>query len=387
MSGYENAIEVKGLTKKYDGFTLDNVDITVPKGTIMGFVGQNGAGKTTTIRSLLNIITPDSGSISLFGMDLKENESAIKERLAVVFDELPFHDCLNADRLNKIMREIYSRWNSDTFYAYLDRFAEAGISICAQIVLCKGLNDGAELIRSMHDLTKYYPSLVSCSIVPAGLTKFREKLYPLSPYTGEECGEVIDTVEKYAAECYEKFGTHLFFCSDEFYIKSGRELPPESYYEGYPQIENGVGMITSLKTEVGEEMEYFDEYEERLGEKKRVVSIATGVAAYDCIKELAEKVASETGGRVTVHVYKIINRFFGENITVSGLLTATDMIKQLAGKELGDELLIPHNALKADEDIFLDDVTLDEFSKRLGGKVTPAKDSGAEFVSAVLGLE
>lgn len=123
MSGYENAIEVKGLTKKYDGFTLDNVDITVPKGTIMGFVGQNGAGKTTTIRSLLNIITPDSGSISLFGMDLKENESAIKERLAVVFDELPFHDCLNADRLNKIMREIYSRWNSDTFYAYLDRFA------------------------------------------------------------------------------------------------------------------------------------------------------------------------------------------------------------------------------------------------------------------------
>ncbi|MGN0610042.1 MAG: ABC transporter ATP-binding protein [Oscillospiraceae bacterium] len=123
MSGYENAIEVKGLTKKYDGFTLDNVDITVPKGTIMGFVGQNGAGKTTTIRSLLNIITPDSGSISLFGMDLKENESAIKERLAVVFDELPFHDCLNADQLNKIMREIYKQWNSDTFYAYLDRFA------------------------------------------------------------------------------------------------------------------------------------------------------------------------------------------------------------------------------------------------------------------------
>lgn len=287
----------------------------------------------------------------------------------------------------ELRREMMHNKRAGEVLAYLDRFAEAGISICAQIVLCKGLNDGAELIRSMHDLTKYYPSLVSCSIVPAGLTKFREKLYPLSPYNGEECGEVIDTVEKYASECYEKFGTHLFFCSDEFYIKSGRELPPESYYEGYPQIENGVGMITSLKTEVGEEMEYFDEYEERLGEKKRVVSIATGVAAYDCIKELAEKVASETGGRVTVHVYKIINRFFGENITVSGLLTATDMAEQLVGKELGDELLIPHNALKADEDIFLDDVTLDEFSKRLGVKVTPAKDSGAEFVSAVLGLE
>ena len=144
--------------------------------------------------------------------------------------------------------------------SYLTRLAEAGISLCTQIVLCKGLNDGDELMRTMRDLSMLGESLVSCSVVPAGLTKFREKLYPISPFTKEECSAVIDAVEGFASECVRKYGTRLFFCSDEFYLRAERELPNEEYYEGYSQIENGVGMITSLRCEVEEELLYFDEY-------------------------------------------------------------------------------------------------------------------------------
>lgn len=286
----------------------------------------------------------------------------------------------------ELRREMMHNKRAGEVLSYLGRFAEAGISICAQIVLCKGLNDGEELMRTMRDLTKYVPALVSCSIVPAGLTKYREKLYPLSPYSRCECGAVIDAVEAFSDECFEKYGSRLFFCSDEFYLKAERRLPPEEYYEGYPQIENGVGMITSMRTEVMDELEYYDE--DHAGEPTkphRTVSIATGVAAYDCINELAQATAKKTGGALTVKVYKVINHFFGENITVSGLLTATDMLDRLAGEDLGDELLIPKNALKADEDIFLDDMTLDEFSARLGVRVTPTSDTGSDFIAALLG--
>lgn len=273
--------------------------------------------------------------------------------------------------------------------SYLDRLADAGISLCTQIVLCRGLNDGAELERTMRDLAKLSGALVSCSVVPAGLTKYRDKLYPLSPFSKEECSAVIDTVEAFAAECYEKFGSRLFYCSDEFYLKAERALPTEEYYEGYTQIENGVGMITSLSSEVQDELMYFDEYFADFVSKHkngRRVSIATGEAAYDCVSSLAKKISDMADGRLEVKVYKIINRFFGESITVSGLLTGTDMSEQLVGKELGDELLIPSNTLKADEDIFLDDMTPEELSEKLGVSVLPSPDSGEGFIRAVLGI-
>lgn len=273
--------------------------------------------------------------------------------------------------------------------SYLDKLAEAGISLCTQIVLCRGLNDGEELKRTMKDLSRLSASLVSCSVVPAGLTKYRDKLYPLSPFSKEECGAVIDTVEAFAAECYEKFGSRLFYCSDEFYLKAERELPSEEYYEGYSQIENGVGMITSLTSEVEDELGYFDEYLEEFLPKYRdgrSVSVATGAAAYDCVSALAGKVASLTDGALKVTVYKIINNFFGDSITVSGLLTGKDMLEQLRGKELGDSLLIPANTLKADEDIFLDDMTPAELSEALGVPVMPSPDNGAGFIRALLGI-
>ncbi|MEE0968604.1 MAG: DUF512 domain-containing protein [Clostridia bacterium] len=272
---------------------------------------------------------------------------------------------------------------------YLKRLADSGISLCTQIVLCRGLNDGDELLRTMRDLASLSPSLVSCSVVPAGLTRFREKLYPLSPYTKEECGEVIDTVNSFGDECLIKYGTRLFFCSDEFYLRAEREMPSEEYYEGYSQLENGVGMITSLRTEVEDELRYFDEYLSCFRDKYpngRGVSVATGVAAFDCVSSLAQKVAEKTEGLLKVRVYKVINNFFGESITVSGLLTGSDMLNSLSGEELYDELLIPENTLKADEDIFLDDMTPAELSRALGVKVTPSGESGEDFIKALMGI-
>ena len=227
--------------------------------------------------------------------------------------------------------------------SYMKRLADAGISLCGQIVLCKGLNDGLELDRSMRDLSELFPAMQSVSIVPAGLTRYRAKLYPLEGFTKEESAAVIAQVDKFAKEFEEKNGSRMFFCSDEFYLKAELPLPEESYYEGYPQIENGVGMITSLVTEFKDEIDYLDEYLENY-KFPRHISIATGVAAYDTIKMLATELEARARG-LRVDVHKIINNFFGETITVSGLLTGKDISEQLADKELGDELILSSNTI------------------------------------------
>ena len=269
--------------------------------------------------------------------------------------------------------------------SYMKRLADAGISLCGQIVLCKGLNDGEELDRSMHDLSELFPAMQSVSIVPAGLTRFREKLFPLEGFTKEESAAVIEQVDKFAKTFEEKNGSRMFFCSDEFYLKAELPLPEESYYEGYPQIENGVGMITSLMTEFKDELNYLDEYLENYN-PPRHISIATGVAAYDTIKSMAVELEARIEG-LQVDVYKIINRFFGETITVSGLLTGKDISEQLSGKDLGDMLIFPANALRADGDLFLDDMSPEELSQKLGVPTSPSRDGGEGFICDVLGVE
>lgn len=268
--------------------------------------------------------------------------------------------------------------------SYMKRLADAGIGLCGQIVLCRGINDGEELMRSMRELSGLFPAMQSVSIVPAGLTRYREKLFPLEAYTKEEAGEVIDMVDAFASEFEKEHGSRMFFCADELYIKAERELPSEEYYEGYPQIENGVGMITSLTTEFNYEMNFLDEYLEKY-RGERTVSIATGVASYETIKRMACTLESQVEG-LRVNVYRIINNFFGESITVAGLLTGRDMSEQLSGRELGELLIFPCNALRAGEDVFLDDMTPDELSENLGGiKVAPSGESGSEFISQILG--
>ena len=271
--------------------------------------------------------------------------------------------------------------NAGKVLSYLRRFADAGISLNCQIVLCKGINDGKELERSMTDLAALYPSLVGVSIVPAGITNYREGLCHLEPFTAEEAGEVIDTIDKFGEKCLKKFGTRLFFSSDELYIEAGRELPGEDYYEGYPQIENGVGMIRSMDGEFIDELDFLDEYDL---EKPRKVSVATGAAAYDFIKSLADRLCEQVP-TLECHVYKIINDFFGHNITVAGLLTGKDLANQLKGKDLGDRLLIPRVTLRSEGDVFLDDTTPEWLAEQLGGiEIVPVESTGNDFVSKVL---
>lgn len=264
--------------------------------------------------------------------------------------------------------------------SYMNRFAEAGIELNCQIVLCKGINDGSELLRTMRDLVKLYPHLSGVSIVPAGITDHREGLCPLEPFTPEETAEVIDQVDEFAGECLKKYGSRIFFCSDEMYIRCNREIPDEDYYEGYPQIENGVGMIRSMQSEFDEELGYLSDYDLA---KQRRVSIATGSAAFGFIKSLADKLM-ERVPTLECRVYLIRNDFFGKNITVAGLLTGQDIAAQLSDKELGEKLFIPKVTLKADEPVFLDDMTLEELSEKLGVEVIPTESTGMDFVSKLL---
>ena len=269
--------------------------------------------------------------------------------------------------------------------SYLKRFADAGIHICAQIVLCKGINDAEELQRSMRDLTAYYPALQSVSIVPAGKTKFRDNLFPLESFTPEDCKCVISQVEKFADECLEKYGSRLFFCADEFYIKAELPLHDDEYYEGYAQIENGVGMLTSLLSEFGIETDYIDEYISKYNPPRRV-SVVTGMAAKDQITDMCNRLSAIVPG-LSITVYPIINNFFGHEITVSGLLTGSDIYDQLKDKSLFDELILPPNVLRSEGDLFLCGMSIDELSKKLDVNIRLSGNDGAGFVSAMLGIE
>lgn len=197
--------------------------------------------------------------------------------------------------------------NAGRVLGIMRRFAEANISMNAQIVLCKNLNDGEELDRSLRELSALYPQLVSVSVVPAGLTKHREGLYPLEQFTAEDCAAVIRQVDAFADEFKKRCGIRLAYCSDEFYLKAGIRIPDEDYYDGYPQLENGVGMIASMSSEFYGELDYLDEYDRDGADE---VSIATGEAAHGFISSIAEALSEKTG--IKIHVYKIKNRFFGE---------------------------------------------------------------------------
>ena len=261
---------------------------------------------------------------------------------------------------------------------YIDRLNAADVEMNGQVVLCKNVNDKEELERTISDLEKYIPNMRSVSIVPSGLTKFRDGLYPLELFEKEDACAVIDTIEKWQKHFYEKYGIHFIHASDEWYILAEREMPEEERYDGYLQLENGVGMIRSFIEEV---KNYLDSIE---GDD-RVINVSTisGVLAYDTIKSSCDKI-NKKFPNVNVHVYKIINDYFGHSITVTGLLTGQDICAQLSGKELGDNLLLPTNTLKADENIFLDDMTLEEFEKNLQINTIIVKSSGMDFVKTII---
>lgn len=261
----------------------------------------------------------------------------------------------------------------------VDRLYQAGITMNGQIVLCKGINDGDELRFSIRELMKYIPYLESVSVVPVGLSKHREGLYPLEPFTAEDAGEVLDIIHGFQKEAMEQYGMHFIHASDEWYILAGRDLPVEETYDGYLQLENGVGMLRLLMEEFRDALLAVKEKPS----KSQELSLATGRLAYPYIRQMTEELEKHFPG-LQIHVYPIRNDFFGEMITVSGLLTGRDIIDQLKGKALGERLLLPQNVLRSGEEVFLDDVTVSDMEKALQVPVDIVKSSGYDFVNTIL---
>ena len=260
----------------------------------------------------------------------------------------------------------------------VDMLYQGGIEMNGQIVLCKGVNDGDELERSIRDLTSYLPLLKSVSVVPVGLTKFRSGLYPLDPFTKEDAREVLDVIHRWQEKIYQEYGIHFIHAGDEWYLLAEEDVPEEERYDGYLQLENGVGMLRLLFNEFAEGFEALtgDDRQDEL-------SIATGKLAYPYLCKMAEKITEKFPG-VRIHVYCIRNDFFGERITVSGLITGQDLMAQLKERELGRRLLIPCNMLKTDEDVFLDDFTVEQVSGALQVPIDIVKSSGQDLIDSIL---
>ena len=259
------------------------------------------------------------------------------------------------------------------------RFAEAGIVMNCQIVCCPGLNDGEELTRSMRELEALWPAVHSVSIVPVGLTRFREHLYPLTPFTAEHAAETVDLVEAFSEGCLHRHGSRIFFCGDELYLKAGRALPDEDFYEEFTQLENGVGMLRLLETEFRSALKLAD------APDGRDFTIAAGVAAAPLLEKLL-LLAREAFPTLRGRVVAVENDFFGRSITVTGLVTGGDLIAQLKGRELGERLLISQNMLRRQEMDFLDDVTLEGASAALGLPIYPVECDGFALCDAMFGI-
>lgn len=272
---------------------------------------------------------------------------------------------------------LHNRFAGDALKK-VDQLYEAGITMNGQIVLCKGVNDGEELEYSIQKMSEYAPVLQSVSVVPVGLTKFRKGLYPLEPFTKEDAKAVLEQIHRWQKIMYERYGIHFIHASDEWYILAGEELPEEDRYDGYLQLENGVGMLRLLGAEVRQAVA------ERDGDDRKLsVTVATGRLAAPYIAGCMD-VIREKYPNITSEVIAIKNNFFGEKITVSGLITGQDLIEQLSGRKLGDRLLIPCNMLRSGEDVFLDDITITELSEKLGKEIIVVDPGGADLVSAVL---
>ncbi len=256
---------------------------------------------------------------------------------------------------------------------------EAEIEMNGQIVLCPGLNDGAQLERSIEDLSRFLPHMKSLSVVPVGITKYRDGLYPLRTFDKKEAETVIDQIESWQKKLFDRHGVHFVHASDEFYILAGRPLPEETRYDGYLQLENGVGMVRLLLNEVREALADQDKDEREAG-----LSLATGLLAEGYLREVLRWIR-EKFPRITVHLYGIRNDFFGPSITVAGLVTGGDLIAQLKGRPLGSRLLLPSVMLRSGEDVFLDDITVGQVEKALQVPIDIVKSSGNALLKGIIG--
>lgn len=272
---------------------------------------------------------------------------------------------------------LHNRFAGEIFDK-VKRLKDAGIIMNGQIVLCRGVNDGAELERSIRELTAYMPQLESVSVVPVGLTRYRDGLYPLEPFTKEDACEVLDLIHGWQEKLYKEWGNHFIHAGDEWYILAERPIPEEKTYDGYLQLENGVGMVRLLEEEVTQTLAGM------AGDDRKIHrTIATGELAAPFLRKHVDAVQKKYPN-VDIQVLAIKNEFFGGKITVAGLITGTDLISQLKGKDLGDRLLLTNHMLKSGEPVFLDDVTVDDVQNALQIKVSIVESSGADFVSSLI---
>ncbi len=272
---------------------------------------------------------------------------------------------------------LHNRFAGEIFDK-VKRLKDAGIIMNGQIVLCRGVNDGAELERSIRELTAYMPQLESVSVVPVGLTRYRDGLYPLEPFTKEDACEVLDLIHGWQEKLYKEWGNHFIHAGDEWYILAERPIPEEKTYDGYLQLENGVGMVRLLEEEVAQTLAGMT------GDDRKIHrTIATGELAAPFLRKHVESVRKKYPN-VDIQVLAIKNEFFGGKITVAGLITGTDLVSQLKGKDLGDRLLLTNHMLKSGEPVFLDDVTVDDVQNALQIKVSIVESSGADFVSSLI---
>lgn len=361
---------------EFESYLMDNQQCCKNK-CIFCFIDQMPKGMRNTLYfkdddSRLSFLM--GNYITLTNLSDSDVERIIKMHISPV--NISVHT-MNPELRVKMMKNP----NAGKSLEIMKRFADAGIKMNTQLVLCPGINDGKELEFSLGELGKLYPAVQSVAAVPVGLTKFREGLCELTGYTKETAGEVIDIIECFSEHFLYFNKTRLAFAADEFYLKAERPVPEADFYEDFSQLENGVGLWASLK----------DEFFRALREdgsftvsEKREISIATGEAAYPLLEELSALAQKKYKG-LKINVYKIKNRFFGESITVAGLIVGEDLTNELNGKALGRELLIPSVMLRFEGDMFLDSMTLVEAEKRLGVKITPVATDGYELLDKILG--
>ncbi len=310
--------------------------------------------------------------ITLTNIDEREIERIIKMRISPV--NISVHTTNPALRV-KMMKNPHA----GEALRFIKMLADGGISLNCQIVLCPEWNDGAELDRTLHDLTALCPAVQSVAVVPVGLTKHREGLEKLRMFSSDECGKVIDQIEKFGDMCVEKFGSRIVYPSDEFYLNAGREIRGEEFYEDYAQLENGVGMVSLLMSEF---LSATDDEPGNDGHYR--ASIACGTSIAPILKKLLDP-AQKKWHNANWKVYPIVNHFFGERITVSGLITGHDLIEQLREQPLGDRLLISSSMLDSSGEVFLDDLTLEDVQKELRIPVSVVRSDGYELLDALLG--
>ncbi|CEN76700.1 Fe-S oxidoreductase [[Clostridium] sordellii] len=378
-----NEIYVYEIEKEYDddlGIEFTNPIIDKAKSCrnkcVFCFIDQLPKGMRETLYfkdddSRLSFL--QGNFVTLTNMSEEDIDNIIKYRISPI--NISVHTTNPELRKTMIKNKFAGK-----LYEIMKRLADAQIQMNCQIVLCPGYNDKEELKRTVSDLTKLYPYVNSAAAVPVGITKHRDHLPHLEIFNEKTASETIDLVNKLQEKYLKELGTRFIFLSDEFYMIANRQLLNYDEYEGFIQFENGVGMISKLEREI---KDYLATNPKNSMDVKKKVSIATGHSAYNFICDMANCMMKKYP-ELDIKVHKIINNFFGDTITVSGLITATDIIDQLKNEDLGQTLYIPRSMLKADEEIFLDNITLEELQKIMNMEIVPCLNEGKDFVDKIL---